>query len=335
MKVAIVTDKPRFQILPTEEGIMEDKQKRKTIKDIKEVLSKKYNCIDLIFDETLISKLKKEKVDLVFNLCNGINGDSRLSQLPAVLEFAGIPYTGSSPLGHGLAYNKIYSCKLFQGIKIPTPKFTYIYNINEVKNINITYPVIVKPKDEGSSRGIHENSLVFNEDELVKKLKNDLELYNPPIMITEYIEGREFTVGVLGNGKNVTVLPILEVDFSELPKHLNNIYSFEVKFHYGDKTIFHVPAKIKKETKKVIEKLAIKAYNILGMRDYARVDIRLRNEIPYVLEINSLPGLMKGHSDLTKMAEASKLGYEKLIMKIVDNAINRYYSDDKLNNKIV
>lgn len=329
MKVAIVTDKPRFQILPTEEGIMEDKQKRKTIKDIKEVLSKKYNCIDLIFDETLISKLKKEKVDLVFNLCNGINGDSRLSQLPAVLEFAGIPYTGSSPLGHGLAYNKIYSCKLFQGIKIPTPKFTYIYNINEVKNINITYPVIVKPKDEGSSRGIHENSLVFNEDELVKKLKNDLELYNPPIMITEYIEGREFTVGVLGNGKNVTVLPILEVDFSELPKHLNNIYSFEVKFHYGDKTIFHVPAKIKKETKKVIEKLAIKAYNILGMRDYARVDIRLRNEIPYVLEINSLPGLMKGHSDLTKMAEASKLGYEKLIMKIVDNAINRYYSDGR------
>lgn len=154
-------------------------------------------------------------------------------------------------------------------------------------------------------------------------------------MITEYIEGRELTVGVLGNGKNLTVLPILEVDFSNLPDHLNNIYSFEVKFHYGDRTIFHIPAKLTKETKKRIEKIAVKAYNALGMRDYARVDIRLNKNTPYVLEINSLPGLMKGHSDLTKMAEASKLGYNGLIMKIVNNAINRYYSNGKLKYKIV
>lgn len=335
MKMAVVTDKPRFEILPTEEGIMEDKQKKKTIKGIKEVLSKKFNCIDLVFDENLISKLKKEKVDLVFNLCNGIKGDARLSQLPAALEYAGIPYTSSSPLGHGLAYNKIYSCKLFQEAKIPTPKFTYVYNVEEIENLNVDYPVLIKPKDEGSSRGIHDNSLVLNDDELFEKVKEDLKIYNPPIMITEYIEGRELTVGVLGNGKNLTVLPILEVDFSNLPDHLNNIYSFEVKFHYGDRTIFHIPAKLTKETKKRIEKIAVKAYNALGMRDYARVDIRLNKNTPYVLEINSLPGLMKGHSDLTKMAEASKLGYNGLIMKIVNNAINRYYSNGKLKYKIV
>jgi D-alanine-D-alanine ligase len=335
VKVAIVTDKPRFKLLPTEEGIMEDKQKRKTIKGLKEVLSKKFNCIDLVFDDYLVPRLRKEKVDLVFNLCNGINGDARLSQLPAALEYAGIPYTSSSPLGHGLAYNKIYSCKLFQEAKIPTPRFSYVNSIDEIKELNIDFPVLVKPKDEGSSRGIHENSLVFNENDLIKKVEEDLRSYNPPIMITEYIEGREFTVGVLGNGKTLMVLPILEVDFSNLPEHLNNIYSFEVKFHYGDRTIFHIPAKLKRETKKRIERIAIKAYNTLGMRDYARIDIRLRDNIPYVLEVNSLPGLMKGHSDLTKMAEACKLGYSGLIMKIVRNAINRYYSDDELKYKTV
>ncbi|SHD77339.1 D-alanine--D-alanine ligase (fragment) [[Clostridium] ultunense Esp] len=209
MKVAIVTDKPRFKVLPTDEGIMEDKQKGKTIKGLKEVLSKKFNCIDLVFDDNLITRLKKEKVDLVFNLCNGINGDARLSQLPAALEYAGIPYTSSSPLGHGLAYNKIYSCKLFQEAKIPTPKFTYVSRIEEIENLNIDFPVLVKPKDEGSSRGIHEDSLIFNEDDLIQKVEKDLTTYNPPIMITEYIEGREFTVGVLGNGENLTVLPIL------------------------------------------------------------------------------------------------------------------------------
>ena len=335
MKVAIVTDQPRIKFLPTEEGAMEDKQKRKTIKSIKEVLSRKFNCIDLVFDDNIVTKLKREKVDLVFNQCNGINGDSRLSQLPAVLEYAGIPYTSSSPLGHGIAYNKIYSCKLFNEAGVPTPDFIYVYDAKKIENLDINFPVIVKPKDEGSSRGIHENSLVFNKKDLILRIEEDLKAYNPPVMINEFIEGREFTVGVLGNGENITVLPILEVDFSNLPEHLNNIYSFEVKCHYSDQTIYHVPAKLKKDTKKTIEETAINAYNALGMKDYARVDIRLKDEVPYVLEINSLPGLMENYSDITKMAEASGLGYKGLIMKIVKNAVERYDLDKGLEYKTI
>ncbi|MCF6460706.1 D-alanine--D-alanine ligase family protein [Clostridium sp. Cult3] len=335
MKVAIITDKPRVKYLPTEEGLLEDKQKRNTIKGIKRVLSERFDCIDMVFDDNTVGKLKKEKIDLVFNLCNGIRGDARLSQLPAVLEYAGIPYTGSSPLGHGLAYNKIYSCRIFKESGVPTPNFIYVYDIKEIENVNINYPVLVKPKDEGSSRGIHENSLVFNKEELIQRIQKDLEIYNPPMMINEFIEGREFTVGVLGNNDNIDVLPILEVDFSNLPDHLNNIYSFEVKVHYGDKTLFHVPARLKEETKKKIENTAVKAYKALEMRDYARVDIRLKDGIPYVLEINSLPGLMKGHSDITKMAEAAGIGYKGLIMKIVKNAIDRYGLYDKLEYKTV
>jgi D-alanine-D-alanine ligase len=336
VKVAIVTDQPRSKFLPTEEGLMEDKQKRETIKFIKEILSKQFTCIDLVFDDNVVTKLKKEKVDLVFNLCNGIRGDSRLSQFPAVLEYAGIPYTGSSPLGHALAYNKIYSCRLFKEAGVPTPKFTYVYDVDEVENLNINFPVIIKPNDEGSSRGIHEDSLVFNMKDLAKKVHEDLTIYNPPIMISEYIEGREFTVGVIGNGENIKVLPILEVDFSNLPNHLNSFYSFEVKFHYADKTIYHVPAKLGKKNKERIEETAIKAYNALGMKDYARVDIRLKDgKMPYVLEINSLPGLMKDHSDITKMAKACNLGYKGLIMTILGNAIERYNFDKKVEYKIV
>ena len=323
MKIAIVTDKPRIEVLKNKEGLLEDKQKKQTIEEIKKVLSKRFKCINLVFDDNIVENLKKEQVDLVFNLCNGIKGNDRLSQLPAILEYAGIPYTGSSPLSHGLAYNKIYSSILFKKIGVPTPDFIYVYNIMELEDVNLNYPVLVKPKDEGSSRGIYENSLVYNKKELIKKVEEDLKIYNPPILINEYIEGREFTVGILGNDENLKVLPILEIDFSNLPKDLNNIYSFEVKNYYGDKTTYHVPARLDNRIKRVIEKTSIKAYNILGMEDYARVDIRLKKDIPYVLESNSLPGLMKGHSDITKMAKAAGLDYEGLIMTIVKNAMKR------------
>mgnify|MGYP001409753814 CR=1 FL=1 len=322
-KISIVIEKPRTEVLKNKDGLLEDKQKKQTIEEIKKVLSKRFKCINLVFDDNIVKNLKKEQVDLVFNLCNGIKGNDRLSQLPAILEYAGIPYTGSSPLSHGLAYNKIYSSILFKKIGVPTPDFIYVYNIMELEDVNLNYPVLVKPKDEGSSRGIYENSLVYNKKELIKKVEEDLKIYNPPILINEYIEGREFTVGILGNDENLKVLPILEIDFSNLPKDLNNIYSFEVKNYYGDKTTYHVPARLDNRIKRVIEKTSIKAYNILGMEDYARVDIRLKKDIPYVLEINSLPGLMKGHSDITKMAKAAGLDYEGLIMTIVKNAMKR------------
>lgn len=329
MKVAIVTDKPRIKYLPTEEGMLEDRQKKKTVEELKEVLSKKYDCINLSLDDNIISRLKNEKVDLVFNLCNGIRGESSIAQLPAILEYAGIPYTSSAPFGHALAYNKIYSCKIFQQSQIPTPDFTYVYEMHDLENLNINFPILIKPNEEGSSRGINEDSLVHDIESLKQKVEEELKTYTPPIMLTEYIEGREFTVGVLGNGDNINVLPILEIDFSNIPEEFSKFYSFEVKSHYGDKTVYHVPARLDEKTKKIIEDTAINAYKALMMRDYARVDIRLKDGVPHVIEINSLPGLKREHSDISKMAEACDLGYDGLVLKIVQNAIDRYGLEDK------
>lgn len=324
MKIAIVTDKSRESLIPSEEALMEDEQKNLTVTAIQEILSKKYDSISLIADDNIITTLKREKVDLVFNLSNGIDGDSKLAQLPALLEFAGIPYTASSILGHSIAINKIFSSTVFKHSKIPTPRFWSISSLEDLHELELTYPLIVKPSDEGSSRGIHQDSLVFDEESLYAKMKESLETYNPPIMLNQYVEGREFSIGLIGNGENITVLPIQEVDLSGLPDNLLKFYSFEIKSYYKSHTKYHIPANLTEEDKLLIEKTALKAYKALHLRDYARVDIILKDGIPYVLEINSLPGLQKDKSALYRMAENIDLGYEGLIFKIVEVARNRY-----------
>ncbi len=324
MKIAIVTDKSREKYIPLEEAQLEDEQKEQTVKAIKEILSKQYQCISLIADDNIIQALRTEKVDLVFNLCNGIQGYSRLAQLPAMLEFANIPYTGTSVLGHALAINKIFASTVFKSKNIPTPNFVSIHNMEDLENIDMKYPILIKPSDEGSSRGIHQDSLVFNKESLEKKVKEELNIYNPPIMLNEYIDGREFSVGILGNDEDITILPIQEVDLSNLPNNLLKFYSFEIKSYYKSHTQYHIPANLTIEEKTLIEKAALKAYKSLHLRDYARVDIILSDGIPYVLEINSLPGLMKNKSSLYRMAEATDFGYKGLILKIVDAARKRY-----------
>lgn len=329
MKIAVITDKPRIGLLPLEERFKEDEQKRETVEEIKRILSQKYDCISLIADDNVINQLKAENVDLVFNLCNGIKGDSKLAQLPALLEFANIPYTGSSISGHTLAINKIYSSSIFKAAGIPTPEFIPIYNVDELNSLNIKFPILVKPSDEGSSRGIHQDSLVFDMDSLVRKVSEELSIYNPPILLNEYIEGREFSIGLIGNGDDLTVLPIQELDLSNLPDKFNKFYSFEIKAYYKDLTLYHIPPKLTEEERQLLENTAKRAFKVLGLRDYARVDVILKDKVPYVLEVNSLPGLMKGKSSLYRMAEKTELGYEGLVLKIVDTAIKRYYTEDE------
>lgn len=324
MKIAIVTDMSREKFIPLEEAQLEDKQKNQTCKAIKEILSKKYQCISLVADDNIIEALKSKKVDLVFNLCNGIQGFSRLAQLPAMLEFANIPYTGSSILGHALAINKIFASTVFKNRNIPTPKFMSVNTLADLEELDMNFPILIKPSDEGSSRGIHQDSLVFNKEDLVKKVSEELKIYNPPIMLNEFIEGREFSIGILGNEEDIEILPIQEVDLSNLPGDLLKFYSFEIKSYYKSHTQYHIPATLTPEEKKLMEETALKAYRALQLRDYSRVDIILSNGIPYVLEINSLPGLMKEKSALFRMAEATDLGYDGLILKIVDAARKRY-----------
>ncbi len=323
MKIAIVTDEKRALLLNNEEGILEDKIKASVSKSVAQVLSKDHEVMEIMNNRDLIPFLKEEMVDLVFNLCNGIEGESRMSTLPFLLDHAKIAYTGSEPIAHALAYNKIYSGYIFKGAGIPTPSFFTVSSVEEIKSLSLSYPVLVKPKDEGSSRGIHNDSLVYNERDLLLKIEENLKVYHPPMMITEYIEGREFTVGVLGQGDEVTVLPILEIDFSNLPSNLNKIYSFEAKYVFDSYVTYHLPARLDNDLKMKIEEMAKKAYNSLDLRDYSRVDFRVKDGIPYVIEINSLPGLHEDSSDIVKMALKHGLSYENLIKQITSYGLKR------------
>ncbi len=328
MTIAILLDQPRKNHLPGEEGVREDLQKRKIANEVEEVLSKRYECITIVADNNFVLKLQKENVDMVFNLCNGIHGETRLAQIPAILEFFNIPYTGSSILGHTLSINKVISSRIFESAEINTPKFLTIYDerdLEQLKAEDINFPVIIKPADEGSSRGVHQDSLVYDMESLEKKVKEELILYNPPIMINEYVDGREFTVGILGYRDDVEVLPILEISYDNLPDHLPKFSSFELKCHYdGYKSEDICPAILDYELKNAIVDIARRAYGVLDIRDYGRVDVRLKDGVPYVLEINSLPGLVRGYSDITKMAEVAGIGYDGLIYSIVDSAFARY-----------
>lgn len=328
MKIAILIDRPRKSYLSGEEGEREDLQKQKVVKAIYEVLSEKFKCTVVVADKNFILKLQKENVDMVFNLCNGIRGETRLAQVPAILEFFGIPYTGSSILGHALSINKVISSRIFKSKGINTPGFLPVYRKSDLTQLKskICFPAIVKPADEGSSRGVHQDSLVYDMKSLSEKLKEELEVYNPPIMINEYIPGREFTVGILGCRNDVKVLPILEISYDHLPDHLPKFSSFELKCHYnGYRSKDLCPAPLDDELESAIIKTAKAAYRALDIRDYGRVDIRLKDDVPYVLEINSLPGLERGYSDITKMADVAGLGYEGLVYSIVDSAIKCYH----------
>jgi len=323
MRIAIVVDKPRAVFLKNEEGLLEDKIKKSTAYHVEEALRRKYDTVVMINDRDIGTRLRMENIDFVFNLCNGIKGESRLSQLPAMLENEGIPYTGSGPIPHGIAYNKIFSGKIFKAADIPTPGFFSVRKVEELEHMNLTFPLLVKPKDEGSSRGIKDDSLVYNREDLKRKVVENLECYNPPVMISEYIEGREYTVGILGNHENQRVLPIMEIDLTGLPKEMNKIYSFEAKFEFDDYVVYHLPARLDEEMRRKIEDTARKAFHSLGLRDYSRVDIRVKEGIPHVIEINSLPGLNREISDIVKMAEADGITYEQLVLDIVEIARER------------
>lgn len=323
MKISIVRD-GRSHYEDPAEAKEADQHAESVAQAVKQVLDKKYDTEILIFDDDLLRNLRKNGTDLVFNLANGRGGENSMIQVPSLLEYGEIPYTASGPLGHGICYNKIYTSKILSQNNVRTPKFFAVHELSDIDGMTFEYPLIVKPKDEGSSRGVHNDSFVEDRQELEEMLTELLEEYRPPIMINEFLDGRELTVGVVGNPPNTEVLPILEIDFSDLPKGVPKIYSFEVKYQWEERTKYYIPARLTDAQRKETEAMAKKAFRVLDLKDYARIDFRLKDGKPYIIEINSLPGLNPEYSDIVKMTEAMDKTYDDLIFKIVDLAKERW-----------
>jgi len=270
---------------------------------------------------SLLGDLKKLDVDIVFNISEGVSGRNRESQVPILLEMAGIPFVGADALTLGLALDKIIAKKIFIAEKIPTPKFFEIKNMHSFDADHLKYPLIVKPRFEGSSKGLSESSRVENIEELKKQAGYIINTYKQPALVEEFISGQEFTVAVIGNDVP-EAMPAVQIKIDGRFKLNDKFYTFSRIT--SDRLEYICPAHITPDLKEELSKLALKAYQAVECRDFGRVDFRVDNAgNPYVLEINPLPSLS---TEDVFMVVAKHLGisYAEMIGKILDVALKRY-----------
>jgi D-alanine-D-alanine ligase len=304
-----------------------------TIVAIQIALTHVHDVIPIEAVENAFKILKEEKPDIVFNIAEGMKGVSREAQIPAMLEFLQIPYTGSDPLTLSLCLDKVRCKEILFYHHLPTPRFRVLTRANGNANARfLRYPLLVKPCHEGSSKGIYNNSLVYDSKELYSKVKTIFKDYHQPALAEEFLEGKEFTVALLGNGKEIRALPIVELDFEQLPPNANRIYSYEAKWIWdtvdNPLKIFRCPAEIDEELEGLIKNLAIRAYRVMRCRDWCRIDFRLDSYgAPHILELNPLPGILprpENNSCFPKAARAAGMNYDQLILEVLHIACKRY-----------
>ena len=277
------------------------------------------------------NEFSKQKIDVVFNIAEGNGSRYRESEIPAILESLGIPYTGSDSFTLALTLNKAMTKRIFKGEGIPTPNFQLFKDPNEPLNRNMKFPLIVKPNREGSAKGINFDNVVNEEKSLYKKIENIFKDYRQEVLVEEFIEGKELTVGILENSAPF-VLPILEIDFSTCKEGTENFYSWRMKEYQGNEEFgltpsFFCPARIPKRLEEKIKLLALRAHLSLGCRGLSRIDLRLSKDgVPYFLEVNPLPGLDPEESNFPKMTKATGIDYVNLIETILRSGLERRWN---------
>lgn len=302
-----------------------------TIDAIKNALLSSGHIVELIEADTFVyEKLKEYNPEFVFNVAEGFYGASRESQIPAILEMLNIPYTGSDSITTGICHDKSRCKEILSYYKIPNAKFFITENI--LNNVNGKFPKFVKPLHEGSSKGIYNSSVVKNINDLNNEINRIKECYNQPALVEEFVPGKEFTAAMLGNGENVKMLPLIEINLDEVPKDFNKIYSYEVKWFFDTREnqldIFKCPADIDKQIYSHIEEVCKNTFKVLRLRDWSRIDIRLdENNIPNIIEINPLPGILPNPVDNSCFPKAARMvgmDYNAMINAVLNEAIKRY-----------
>ncbi|MBI2845414.1 MAG: D-alanine--D-alanine ligase [Chloroflexi bacterium] len=308
--------------------------------------AKGHEVIPMEGDLSLLPKLQETPIDIAFNICEGHFGQSRESQIPAILDMLRIPYTGSGVLTLGLTLDKPMCKRVLMAQGLPTPAFQVFTSVDDPLDPNLHFPLFVKPSVEGSGIGITGHSIVSDETALREQVAWLLDVYQQPALVEEYISGKEITVGLIGNWvreekteirwsadghrkskylHGLRVLPPMEVDFSAVPPEEKGIYTHRVKDELWKLPKYICPASISEEKSEELQRLSVAAFQAMGCLDMARIDFRLDQDLnPYILEINPLPGLAPGYSDLVIEAEADGLSHPELINSILDAARQRY-----------
>ena len=296
-------------------------------------------------DITIFDRLRKLKPDICFNIAEGHFGDSREAQVPAILEMLRLPYTGSRILTLALSLDKPMTKRVLSYHDLPTPAFQVFERLDETLDPTMQFPLFVKPSREGTGMGISAESIVHNKSQLKKQLQQLFERYDQPVLAERFIEGREVTVGVVGNlsspvawrlpddeearriSRGLHFFPPLEIDMSRYPAEEAGIYTNRIKTAMAHEFHYLCPAPLSPELVDELNWLTAATFRITGCLDVARVDFRLdssNGDKPYILEINPLPGLNPEYSDLVIEARADGWTYDSLVNRILDEAIERY-----------
>jgi len=291
-------------------------------------------------DADLPYVLKEERPDICFNIAEGLGGDAREAQIPALLEMLKIPYTGSRVLTNGISLDKTLTKRIWRDRRLPVAPFQEFVIGDETLRPELNYPLFVKPAREGTGMGVDTKAIVKNEKELRERTQYIINTYDQPALVETFLPGREFTVGILGRADAKLYsrnpewyekdgfhrFPILELDMtrSVTPK----VYSQESKSKdVGEEGApgYICPADIDPELDKKLKHFALRAHLLLNTLDVSRTDIRLDNEgNPRVMEINTLPGLTPNYSDLCLQAAAEGIRYEDLILEILYLGASRW-----------
>ncbi len=283
-----------------------------------------HHCFPLRDDiARLIRSLKSKNPDVVINLCESAFGDSQLEMdVPSILELLDIPYTGSPPLTLGLRQNKGLTKDILKANRIPTPDYQIIMGLKSPRK-RMDYPLIVKPLSEDASLGISRKSLVRNDRELATRIRYVNRAYNQPALVEKYIDGRELNVAVLGN-EEPRCLPISEIlfEFLDKPKIVDYSAKWLKESDEYRKTVPVCPAKLDRSLARRVKGVALQAYRLLRCRDYARVDIRLRRRVPYVLEVNANPDISP-ESGFVRSLGAAGIPFDDFVREILLFALRR------------
>ena len=288
----------------------------------------------------LPNRLQDEKPDICFNIAEGLGGDAREAQVPALLEMLGIPYTGSRVMTNAIALDKTLTKRIWRDRNLPVAPFQEFSAPNEHLRQSLRFPLFVKPAREGTGMGVDMHAKVETEAELRERVAYIVENYKQPALVESYLPGREFTIGQIGrpDAKEKSRHPewysprgfhqfsILELESSR--SATPGIYSNEAKSRsLGEEGApqYLCPANLNEELARKMKRLALRAHNLLGALDVSRVDVRLDAEgNPRLIEINPLPGLTPGYSDLCIQAAADGIAYEELILEILYLGASRW-----------
>jgi D-alanine-D-alanine ligase len=332
---------PKWEGMPPDQW--DDLDSEKTISSlVGAIRAGGHTCEFLEGDSSLLDTLRSFKPDICFNISEGHYGDSREAQVPAILEMMRIPYTGSRVLTLALALDKPMTKRVFHYHDLPSPPFQTMERDYETLDPDLDFPLFVKPSREGTGMGVSASSIVHNEDELRRQVNHINQRYNQPALIECFIEGREVTVGVVGNLVGPTArriprdidlvmgglkfLPPLEIDLAPY-QETDATYTNRLKVEKAEELNYLCPAPLDEEIVTELYWLTAAVFRVTGALDVARVDFRLsanENLKPYILEINPLPGLAPVISDLVIEAKAAGIEHTELVNMILNSALKRY-----------